>query len=495
MNTRSFSISVSTSHHTLVQVKDFQFPENRIVFLFGESGIGKSIVSKVVAGQLDPEGLDVTVNGETYADYLKKPVVRSGKERGFFVFQEPSSHLDPTLTLRTQLNEGSLKACPNDEDVLKQLFQSASQADLGNILDIYPKPFRPSGGEKQRLLLSMAMKKIRLYQSTPEWKEALFVFDEPTGSLDNIQRNRFLSLLFAAFRKKPFTLLFITHDYSLISEINANYSDLLKSVSFLEMARIHDTDSVISTFVPSDYTTWLDKLVPNTAENKAQTPLFRMEPSFKIFGRSLTLVGPDKTNPIPLVIHPGEMVYVKAGSGVGKTTLAKIILGLYAADQVSITLDGLTITEKKGRLFYEKEVWGKRAGMVFQHADEALDLKSTVFETFLGLIPGKIPPREEIKEYLAALFDSPIPDAFLNKKVQYLSGGQKQRLNLLRSFYGKPKLLILDEPLNGLDFESIRKVLDLLSKKQKEGCGLLLISHNEEIFDKAISADHLYYLK
>jgi ABC-type multidrug transport system ATPase subunit len=148
-----------------------------------------------------------------------------------------------------------------------------------------------------------------------------------------------------------------------------------------------------------------------------------------------------------------------------------------------------------GRSFFEKEVWGKRAGMVFQHADEALDLKSTVYETFFGLVKGKIPSRDEILNYLSLLFDKPISTAFLNKKVQYLSGGQKQRLNLLRSFYAQPKLLILDEPLNGLDFESIRKVLNLLTRKQQEGCGLLLISHNEEIFDKAISPDQVYHLK
>jgi ABC-type multidrug transport system ATPase subunit len=55
-------------------------------------------------------------------------------------------------------------------------------------------------------------------------------------------------------------------------------------------------------------------------------------------------------------------------------------------------------------------------------------------------------------------------------------------------------LLILDEPLNGLGFESIQKVLDLLREKQSAGKGILLISHNEDIFDKLIPPEHVYYL-
>ena len=53
-------------------------------------------------------------------------------------------------------------------------------------------------------------------------------------------------------------------------------------------------------------------------------------------------------------------------------------------------------------------------------------------------------------------------------------------------------MMILDEPLNGLDFLSIKKVVDLLLAKQLEGKGILLISHNEEIFDSLGTADKLH---
>jgi ABC-type multidrug transport system ATPase subunit len=92
------------------------------------------------------------------------------------------------------------------------------------------------------------------------------------------------------------------------------------------------------------------------------------------------------------------------------------------------------------------------------------------------------------------LFDPPVTKQFINKKVKYLSGGQKQRLNLLRTLILTPDLIILDEPLNGLDFNSVRKVLSLLDEKRALGSALLMISHNEEIFENFIDKKHVYHL-
>jgi len=132
--------------------------------------------------------------------------------------------------------------------------------------------------------------------------------------------------------------------------------------------------------------------------------------------------------------------------------------------------------------------------MVFQHADESLNLASTVRETFKGLPLKRRLTRDKLINYLAELFDRPISDSFLNKKVSFLSGGQKQRLNLLRSLILGTNLIILDEPLNGLDFTSVKKVLSLLDVKRADGSALLMISHNEEIFEHFVDEDHIYYL-
>ena len=99
-----------------------------------------------------------------------------------------------------------------------------------------------------------------------------------------------------------------------------------------------------------------------------------------------------------------------------------------------------------------------------------------------------------LQSHINELFDKGITEEFLQKKVGFLSGGQKQRLNLLRTLIMDTDLIVLDEPLNGLDFISIKRVLNILEAKRKQGSAFLLISHNEEIFDSFVDEEHIYYL-
>jgi ABC-type dipeptide/oligopeptide/nickel transport system ATPase subunit len=133
--------------------------------------------------------------------------------------------------------------------------------------------------------------------------------------------------------------------------------------------------------------------------------------------------------------------------------------------------------------------------MTFQHADEALNSNSTVKQTLLNLPRNKRPKSKELINHLKLVFDTPLTPAFLKKKIYQLSGGQKQRINLLRVLLLNSPLLILDEPLNGLDFISIKKIIDLIISRRDSGCGVLIISHNEEIMQSIINKQSIYYLK
>jgi peptide/nickel transport system ATP-binding protein len=497
MNDAQYSLSIASDGRTIVEVDEFSFVREEITFLFGESGIGKSMLCKAVYGQLDPDELQVSVSGMPYHEYLTAPETIAVRQSSFFVFQEPSSHLHPLMRLGEQLHEGSITGVENDERILSRFWKTTDNAKLKGILDVYPKPYRPSGGEKQRVLLAMAFKKIALLAASKTMQPTFFVFDEPTGSLDNSYRDLFLSFLFEEYRKMPFTAMIITHDYSIISEVRKNHKDLLGRVHYKELSRVGEGRVALRDFSPDDYLSWLEQRTVSRREAAAPSAedVVRVAPEFRIFGYAHRVFSdPERTRPADLVIRKGEMVYVKAPSGIGKTTLAKIIVGLYAPDKFAMTLCGRAVTEKTPRKFFEQEIWGRRAGMVFQHADEALDLEATVAETFGGLPLGYKLTEEKLHAALAELFEGGVTDVFCAKKVKFLSGGQKQRLNLLRTIILHPDLIILDEPLNGLDFDSVRKIIDLLEEKRKAGSALLMISHNEEIFNALVDAEHCYYL-
>jgi len=488
----SFSLRIASNGRPVAAIDDFSFVHNELTFLFGESGIGKSMLCKAVYGLLDPDELQISVNRLPYQAYLGHSDTRRISESSFFVFQEPSSHLDPLMKISGQLREGSIDGENFEAEVFSRLWDNADQAKLGTILDVFPKPYRPSGGEKQRVLLAMAFKKIRRLGNTPG-TPTFFVFDEPTGSLDNYYRNRFLAFLFDEYRRKPFTAMVITHDYSMISEIYRQQRGLLDRVHFRELRRKGEGMVDLVDFIAGEYLDWLKSARP--ARKSLDEPVLQFSSRFSIFGQERVLFSDkERRHEADLVIRRGEMVYVKAPSGTGKTTLAKIVMGLYQAEKFSMKLAGKSATEAAPRSFYEQEVWGKLAGMVFQHADEALDQESTVEETFKGLPLGRTLGREELKSTLSGLFENGITDAFLQRKIKFLSGGQKQRLNLLRTVILHPLLIVLDEPLNGLDFDSVRKIIAMLDEKRKAGAALLLISHNEEIFDTIVDSECVYYL-
>lgn len=492
MNIGPVNIRISDRAKNLVRIDGFEVLQNKITFLFGESGIGKTLISKAIYGLLNPSRFDISLNDADYRNYLKQGILRNLQENSFFVFQEPSSHLNPTMTLREQLREGTLRQNNNEEAILRQLWQEVQPAEIETILNTFPKPYRPSGGEKQRILLAMAFKKIELIQVN---QPTFFVFDEPTGNLDNRYRNLVLERIYHYFKHKPFTLLFITHDYTIIHELYANYRAFLSFTEFKELYRPEDGQSALRSFSAEDYLRWEKRIISSPATRTKLEPILTLKNSFSVFGRNLKIYGDaEHQQPRDLHVYPGSLIYLKAPSGVGKTTLAKILLGLIKPQTFSASIAGLKIDARTPEHFWRKHIWGKQAGMVFQHADEGLNLKANIYQTFSALPLKKKLTSVELIAMLDPVFSEKVDTAFLHKKIGQLSGGQKQRVNIMRTLALNTKLIILDEPLNGLDFHSIQKILELIEAQRRNGAAFLIISHNEDIFDKLTRAEDIFYL-
>lgn len=500
MSAFHFDIKINAGKRKLVDIDGFEISPNKITFLFGESGIGKSIISKAFYGLLDGDDLKIKINDFDYPEYLKKDLVTEQKDTGFFVFQEPSSHLNPLRKLAVQLNEGSLKNInkKDEQAIIKFLWDGGDQVFLEKLLQVFPKPYRPSGGEKQRILLAMAFKKIKKYiDDKSQTKTALFVFDEPTGSLDNRFRNLFLQLLIECYRQKPFSALIITHDYSIISEMETHYPDLQKAIEYKELNRIQGKLK-LDLFSKKAYLDWVknqDKLSVVYDNNKN---VLILKSPVSVFDRNLAFYKKGKDGQFSrtdLELRKNNLVYLKAQSGVGKTTIAKIIMGLVKPEKMQISYGSLNADQNTGEEVWRKSIWGQYVSMVFQHADESLNQNASVIEAFNSLPLKKPMDQTQLTAQLQTFFDEKINPTFLQKKIKFLSGGQKQRLNILRSMLLETDVLIMDEPLNGLDLKSVHKVIGKIKLRQQQGAAILLISHNEEIFDNMVSEENVIYLK
>jgi len=174
---------------------------------------------------------------------------------------------------------------------------------------------------------------------------------------------------------------------------------------------------------------------------------------------------------VDLNINSGEMVCLIGRNGVGKTTLLKTIMGLLKSRTGSIDFQGKII---------DKVTTDKRAKLGLGYVPQGRDVipRLSVKENLLlGLeaIPKRV--KKEISEEIFELF--PVLKTMLNRMGGDLSGGQQQQLAIARALMGKPQLLLLDEPTEGIQPSIILEIEAAVKKIIKEtGISVLLVEQH-----------------
>ncbi len=423
---------------TLVRIDNFKLVENGFNVILGESGIGKSLIHKTMLGIIDKSQLRVEM------DFPRL-------ENTFYVFQEPSSHLNPALSLQRQLNEGSIRSSKRLKTLFKTLFPTT---DMQRFLQLKPKLEFPSGGEKQRILILMGFIAYEKYIASKK-PSFLLVFDEATSHLDNHSRNVVLELLLELYMEKHATLSFITHDYSLATflqgRVEAHYSEIVRGDQAVKQLA---TDGKK---IAHD----IEMIKPLTLRQNSKAVL-NVQSGFRIYGRVFEFQ--QSNTGCDLLASAGQIVYLKSPSGGGKTTVLSLLLGLKKAEKFHATLAGIQLSEKSSLLDFERRIWGTKAALVFQNADDVFVGEESVFDAFKVVNPTMT--RDEASLHLKRLFDT---DLILDQKIRNLSGGQKQRVNILRTLLVDVPVLLFDEPLKGMDFASIQRFLKLFQWFMSKG--------------------------
>ena len=147
---------------------------------------------------------------------------------------------------------------------------------------------------------------------------------------------------------------------------------------------------------------------------------------------------------VDLTVNSGEMVCLIGRNGVGKTTLLKSLIGLLKPKKGEINFNGNSLIRKEPHQ-------RAKSGMAYVPQGREIIPYLTVEENLLiGLeaLPGGLIKNNKIDNIVFELF--PILKDFLNRKGGDLSGGQQQQLAIARALLGEPKLLLLDEPTEGI---------------------------------------------
>ncbi|OQA41401.1 MAG: Oligopeptide transport ATP-binding protein OppF [Spirochaetes bacterium ADurb.Bin315] len=183
-------------------------------------------------------------------------------------------------------------------------------------------------------------------------------------------------------------------------------------------------------------------------------------------------------------LDTGEILGVYGKSGIGKTTLAKILCGLVLMDEGEILIDGTMLFSPTSP--YDRKL-GRGIQMVYQHPYASLDPNQKIRGSFSELIRyhGLAKGKEETETLiLRVLSEVNLDEGILSHLPRQISGGEAQRVALARCLLLQPTLLIMDEATSMLDVMVQANVFALVKKNVIEkGGSILLISHDRDLVD------------
>lgn len=486
----------------------FTVRSGEVLAIVGESGTGKTTLGFAILGMLSEFSKQASADGKVKIDDLNineldKESIRKLRWNSIsIVMQNVDDALNPTITIYDQIKE--VLDNKKDNGVVTSMLEKVDfPVDRK---DAYPHQL--SMGERQKVLIAMA------FISNPK----VVVLDEPTSSLDQDTKDMIIGIIRRLCKHKAVVLF--THDLDTARKLSGKIM-VLYSGTVMEYA---DTKKLLSN-PKHPYSRALIRSYPDSSRTKdLQGIKGRAEfikkgcPFYKRCTQSIgicrikkpdleknngSLVACHRGGIIPflklndiskeydnkgilksinLTLFEGETVTLLGKSGTGKTTLAKIIMGLVRQDGGKIYLENRKI--KKFGLDYYRKVQ-----MVFQDTHSSLSHRMNILNIVIEplVIQGigtRLEKIERAKRILSEV-ELPASQRFLNEYPHHLSGGETQRLVIARALMLEPKLLIADEPTSSLDASVQAKIMKLLNNIQENrGLAILFITHNQDLARK-----------
>ena len=495
-------------HVPLLDHADFSLESQERVGLIGRNGAGKSSLLKILAGMERPDDGSLQVQGNTRIAYVAQEPLLDAQDS---VFSAVSAGLAKVVSLIDAyvLGQGDLDAMQSEIEALDGWNWEQRVSETLQRLRLDPEAILAtlSGGTKKRVALAQAL------VAQPD----VLLLDEPTNHLD-LDSIDWLEGLLVEFRGSIIT---ITHDRSFLDRVATRIVELDRGrlLSYPGNFAAYLTqkeeqlaqEAVINARADkllAQEEVWIRKGV-EARRTRAQgriTRLDRLRAGREARRETLGSVNMDVASgaasgklvaelthvsksfgervivrDFSATILRGDKVGLLGPNGAGKTTLLKLILGELAPDPAPANAP----SPEPGHSRWGTVRQGANVQVAyFDQMRNALDMQATL-EDFIS--PGSEwieigRERKHVKSYLGDFLFSP---ARANSPVSSLSGGERNRLLLARLFARPANVLVLDEPTNDLDIDTLELLEDLL---QNYDGTVFLVSHDRTFLDNVVTS-------
>ncbi|MCA1325095.1 dipeptide ABC transporter ATP-binding protein [Herbaspirillum sp. alder98] len=454
----------------------FDVAPGEVLCLLGESGSGKSVIASAVMGLL-PKSLQVRhgsihLQGESLLDASTTRINGLRGTTMSMVFQEPMTALNPVMSCGAQVDELLTRHTGLDRAARRQMildiFARVALPDPPRIYASFPHQL--SGGQRQRIVIAMAL----------ILKPALLICDEPTTALDVTTQAEILKLIRQLQTENATAVLFITHDFGVVTEI----ADKVVVLQLGSMIEAGEKTEVLG-HAREPYTRMLLAAVPELKRSdrspvKHAYPLLEAQHIRKTYdsgGWRRPRHQVHAAHDFSVSLRPGETIGIVGESGSGKSTVARCIARLIEPTAGDIFVDGRSVARATGRALSPMR---RQVQVVFQDPYRSLNPRQTVGESIIegplnfGVSRAQAWKQAEEMMYLVRMK----PEA-LRRYPNEFSGGQRQRISIARALACEPRILIADEAVSALDVSVQAQILELLEEiQQRLSIGILFITHD-----------------